>query len=468
MGEALGFAVGRRLMPFLICAVLSCASKTPGAVPARLDESLEQEIAGTFIENFQESIFFPCGIRMREDGWWARFAPHVQADRVHYQYDGPGFPTSTHDIRVIGRISPPGRFGTGFHTREIVISKLMEVKNPGGICATYEQKPPKWKGAGPVPVGVRSAVRSRDGSLVAILDWLGEFTIWSSLDGRIVQHFSSEQTFRRDDGNSLLLAMSPLGELLAAGGADGIVRVWRVRDGLLLHRLSISVGKDTIRDSLAKVSGGIRVIRGNTFPVTSIAFSPGGTRLVTAGGFRAYVWSMTTGRVIDTLALGPERSAGSPDRTVVLDAPTRIITSGPGNTLRVYGAEGGEPLFSASVPGGSEILAISPDNKWVAIKGASDSVLLWSLPDGAVKHRLGVPHFFWGTLSFSPDSRSIAIGGGAFAVYVWDTETGSPLASIHGLYHVPRSLWFTKNSDSIVVSAAFDSSLYAVPFRRRR
>jgi WD40 repeat protein len=142
------------------------------------------------------------------------------------------------------------------------------------------------------------------------------------------------------------------------------------------------------------------------------------------------------------------------------------VTSGPGNIPRVYGAEGGEPLFSASVPGGSEILALSPDNKWLAIKGAADSVLLWSLTEGVVKHRLGVPHFFWGTLSFSPDSRSIAIGGGAFAVYVWDTETGAPLTSIHGLYHVPRSLWFTRNSDSIVVSAAIDSSLYAIPFRR--
>lgn len=439
------------------------AGCTHGPSPAQpaVGYGEEREFVGMFIENSQESIFFPCGIRLADDGWWLRFEPNVGADMVRYQYQGPGYPTSTHDIRVRGRLSPPGRFGTGFHTRELVVSRLIEAMNPGRICASYSPKPAKWNGAGPVHLGVRSAISSDDGSLVAILDWFGEFTVWSTASREVQQHFLSEQTWAREDGTALPLAFSPDNGRLAAGGSDGFVRVWSLNTGRVLWRLPNSETSDTLASA-----GRIHLIRGNASPVAGVAFSPDGSILLSSGGLRAYAWSMTSGNVIDTLALYGMRRAGSPDRVLFVRDPTRIVASGPDAALRVYGMNAGPPLFTAAVPSGLQLAAVSPDNRWLALRGAEDSVFLWSLAEGRIAQRFAVPHFLWGGLAFSPDSKKIAIAAGAFAIYIWDTSTGVPLRSIHGLAHTSRHMWFTPGGDSIVVSASFDSSLFVIPLER--
>src|SRR6266545_7557734 len=242
-GKAMTLSVVKIPLPALLAlAVVSLRAPCQAQRHAMAGYGEEREFTGTFVDNSQESIFFPCGIRLADDGWWVRFQPGVEADRVRYQYSRPGFPTSTHDIRVRGRLSPPGRFGTGFHTRELVVNKLLDVKDPRQICTSYLSKPAKWKGGGPVHVGVRSAVASNDGSLVAILDWLGEMTVWSTSAGESLKHFPSGQTWRRDDGTPLPLAFSPGNNLLAAAGSDGFARVWSLSDGRLLWRLRHSVG----------------------------------------------------------------------------------------------------------------------------------------------------------------------------------------------------------------------------------
>jgi hypothetical protein len=118
-----------RIAPILLLSAAACVSaKTnPEAPPTGV-------YVGFFTENAQESIFFPCGTRLAEDGWLLRFKDGVQADKARYQYRGAGFPNSSHDIRVIATLSKPGRYGTGFHTRELVVEKLLDVKNPGEIC----------------------------------------------------------------------------------------------------------------------------------------------------------------------------------------------------------------------------------------------------------------------------------------------------------------------------------------------
>ncbi|HUQ20208.1 MAG TPA: hypothetical protein VM099_11400, partial [Gemmatimonadaceae bacterium] len=391
----------------------------------------DTEFAGMYAENAQESIFWACGEDRDPDGWWVRFEPGANAERARYQYDGPGFPTSTHDIRVLGHLGPSGRFGTGFHTRELIVSKVLEVKNPGGICATYPLKPADWKGAGPVHDRTRSAVSSSDGSLVAILDWVGDISIWNTASGEMVKHFPSGNTFRPDDGVALPLAFSPANDRLAVAGRDGFVRVWNPRDGRLLWRLRL--------------------------PAASVAFSPDGRTLLGGGGVRSYTWSMENGNFLDSLAV--------PGRAVYGRNPPRIISSGHG-VLHAYTLTGGLPIFTAASGSNSELLAISPNDQFLALKGDQDSVFLWSVPEGKISKRLGLPHFFWGAIAFSPDSKQIALsGGGAFAIYIWDTGTGDPIQRIPGPALITRDMWFTPDGDSIVAAAFQDTSLYVLPLK---
>jgi hypothetical protein len=134
---------------------------------------------------------------MSEDGWWVRFADGVQADRMRYQYKASGYPTSSHDVRVLGHVTPvqlrqpPTRYGTGFHTRELVIEKVLEVVDPGWICATYEKKPALWKGAGPVATRIMGAAATDDKSIVAIMEQSGDLTLWRSRTGELIQRFGS-------------------------------------------------------------------------------------------------------------------------------------------------------------------------------------------------------------------------------------------------------------------------------------
>jgi len=328
-----------------------------------------------------------------------------------------------------------------------VISELLEVKNPGGICAGYQRKPAQWQGAGPVHLGVRSAIPSDDQAIVAILDWLGEFSVWNTVDGEMMKRFPSGQTWRRDDGTSPPLAFSPNNELLAAGGIDGFVRVWSVQKGRLLRRLRVSPNPT------------------GSAPIGSVSFSPDGNILVVTGSNRVTTWSMKTGRILDTLSRGAAR-AGSDSRAVYARMPARIIASGPDAALRSYAVEGGLPFLTAATGRFGSIAAISPNYQLLAIRGSNDSVFIWSLAEGKFTQSFAVPHFSWGSVAFSPDSKRVAIaGGGAFAIYIWDTTTGEPLRRVRGLDRVPRDMWFTPDGDSIVVSASFDSTLSVLPIR---
>jgi hypothetical protein len=416
---------------------------------AQLATGSDREFAGMFVDNAQESIFWPCGENPDPNGWWVRFEPGVDAARARYQYSGPGFPTASHDIRVIGHLSPPGKFGTGFHTRELVISRLLEVTNPGGICADYPKKAAQWKGAGPVHLGVRSATPSEDQSIVAILDWLGEFSIWNTIDGEVTKRFPGGQTWRRDDGTSPPLAFSPNNDLLAAGGTDGFVRVWSIQNGRLRWRLRVSPNNNGYA------------------PIGSVAFSPDGKILVAAGSGRMATWSMETGRLIDTLSRGVDNRSPLPGKAVYARRPARIIASGPDALLRAYGVEGGLPFLTAATGRAGSVAAISPNDQLLAMRGSNDSVFIWSLVEGKFTQAFTVPHFSWGSVAFSPDSKRIAIaGGGAFAVYIWDTATGQPLRRVRGLDRTPIDMWFTPDGDSIVVSASFDTTLSVLPIGR--
>jgi WD40 repeat protein len=446
-----------RIAPILLLSAAACVSaKTnPEAPPTGV-------YVGFFTENAQESIFFPCGTRLAEDGWWLRFKEGIQADKARYQYRGAGFPNSSHDIRVIATLSKPGRYGTGFHTRELVVEKLLDVKNPGEICQGYNPKPAKYNGAGAVESRVIAAATSDDRTLVAAMGVKGDVSIWKTKDGSLTTRFRVVDAGLAGYGLGKL-AISPNDSLIAIAGADGYVRIWGISDGEERLTLKNSVGEDTIG-----APGAAHLIRGNSFPVSSISFSPDGAFLVSTGGFRAYAWSLSSGAVADSLWGPPNAHYRVPAFAAFAKDPSRIIAAVEGPELQVYSPGHGSPIWIAPAPFSRvNSMKLSEDGRWLAMSTGQDSVTLWSLNEGRVTHQFSVPSFAMGGIAFSPDGNVIAISGGQFAIYLWNTRTGEPIRSIHGLSHWARDIWFTARGDSIVASSAMDSTLSVFPLSRR-
>ena len=149
---------------------------------------------------------------------------------------------------------------------------------------------------------------------------------------------------------TISIALSPNGGLLAAGAADGRVRLWRLETGVLVrtlrgHRaevLSVAFspdGKELLsgsRDGDARIwnlsDGVAKVLRGHGGPVFDANFSTDGRWIATAGPITAGIWSAATGR-FPFLLHGP----GPVIRTALfVPNSLRIFTAGDDGTMRTY------------------------------------------------------------------------------------------------------------------------------------
>jgi WD40 repeat protein len=183
-------------------------------------------------------------------------------------------------------------------------------------------------------------------------------------------------------------------------------------------------------------------LRGHSYAVKSVAFSPDGLRIAGAATYdgTVKVWDATTGRELLTLKGEADLFAGvafSPDGQ-------RIASGGDDHNVKVWDAHTGQELLT--LRGHTDVitsLAFSPDGQRLASAGGSDqTVNVWDVMTGRQLFTLRGHTEQVISVAFSPDGQRIASASGSLEeledrkplrpgeVKMWDVETGQEILTL--------------------------------------
>jgi WD40 repeat protein len=365
---------------------------------------------------------------------------------------------------------------------------------------------------------------SSDGTRVASADENGVLKVWDAATGEVML------TRKGHPQAAICLAFSPDGKRIATAAMDGTLKVWDATTGpkndLAFARLSLSAGQRALGvafspscERLAAASDTVPVwetaagqralnLQG-AGPAYCVAYSPDGRYLAARCAEDVVIWDAAAGgqvmRIkagvaseIASLAFSPDGrllgSAGGdptvkvwdvskgmgavagPSFALTHDAPVDVVAFGPGGRLACaersvvqiwdVSSDRGEvagPFLTLRRPGGVTCVAFSPDGRRVATGNQFGRVDVWDVATG--RGEMTTPlltlqrYGSWvRCAAFSQDGRRLATGGADKTVKIWEASTGQELLSLKG--HADTVFGVAFSSDGRhVASASIDGTV---------
>ncbi len=256
-----------------------------------------------------------------------------------------------------------------------------------------------------------------------------------------------------DSYGDIPVAFSPDGTRLASGFQDRTVRLWDVAsqtevatlEGHTARVASVAFSPD---GGLLASAGGrgdrtvrlwdvasqteVATLQGHMDQVASVAFSPDGATLASAGGVddgTVRLWDVATRTEVATL-----EGHGGPVYSVTFSRDGATLVFGSAVTVLLQDVETGNAA-GLSGHGILSSMALSPDGAFLASGSYDGTVRLWDAATRTPIATLEGHEFSVLSVSFSPDGATLASAGGGWVdrtVRLWDVATRTEVATLEG------------------------------------
>jgi WD40 repeat protein len=312
------------------------------------------------------------------------------------------------------------------------------------------------------------AAFSPDGKLVASACAEGGSRLWDPATGKTEDDFVPTRS-------AVTAAISQDGTRLVTGDKQGTVQVWSVpgldRGASVEARQaveSVAFSPDREHVAVATENGAViwratgtrpTVLKGHLGPVLSVAFSPDGKLVITAGSDQtARIWDTATGREVGQ----PLQSFTSVNSASFSPDGKAVLTASEDGTARVWDAKTGRELYilGTTVTGPATTAAFSPDGKLIAVAKFDKTATIWNVEDPDKPKVLTLLRGHNGPLtsiSFSTDGKFVVTASEDATARVWEeTHSGRALNVLRGHNGPVNSAVFSPRDSTVVLTAGDD------------
>ncbi|KZV60619.1 WD40 repeat-like protein [Peniophora sp. CONT] len=196
----------------------------------------------------------------------------------------------------------------------------------------------------------------------------------------------------------------------------------------------------------------ILILTGHTGPVSSVVFSPDGTRVVSGSDDKTIrIWNAETGQAVGKPL---EEHAGHVNSVVFSPDGACIASGSVDKTIRIWDAETGQPAGKPleGHTGWVNSVAFSPDGTRI-VSGSDDTTIwIWNAETGQVVGKPLEGHTGWVfSVAFSPDGTHIVSGSSDNTIRIWDARTGKAVGKpLEGHFSWVRSVALSPDGMRIV------------------